>query len=517
MENTEWICFVMELCSGGELFDRILVSKRLSENDAQTSFRQILSAVQHCHALGFAHRDLKPVSIMSVLLIDVQENVLFDSDLNIKLIDFGLAAFLFRFEDDDAIDPAIFLHTRCGSEFYAAPEIISGDPYDGALADVWSLGVLLYTMVCGSLPFYDENTQVLYDQIFEGRYRVPVWMSQGCHDVIARCLQLDPALRATVDELLEMPWMRAGVPAPAPRASPTPTVSLDDEVVAALASLRDMPTADVAAGVLAQPYTSLHADFVLILRIRDRTGRLPTALAQRLCAGRPRATSDVPLPTDSPRGTPVATPFSREPSGSVGQDSMIASPLSFAPLTRSPLVHNHPDPSQPSPGTLSFRFDDLGPSSTPGSTPLVPAPTSVPPGRRGRAVTEATPLQPGRLRSLANRVVRLFRGSSADIAAGPREVSAAALGVCTTEELDAPSLSDHLKAAFAERATITMRGPYGLRAAYPAGRLRIDLEICRVAGTGRLGVHFRRLRGSAWDYQRECTDVMNRLSLTVAS
>jgi maternal embryonic leucine zipper kinase len=142
IETETMIYMILEYCSGGELFDYIVAKERLKEQEARTFFRQIVSALKYVHTSGFVHRDLKP------------ENLLLDEDSNIKLIDFGLVA--------EPQDIRHLLKTCCGSPAYAAPELIKGGPYIGPQADVWSLGVLLYALLNGFLPFDDDNTAELY-------------------------------------------------------------------------------------------------------------------------------------------------------------------------------------------------------------------------------------------------------------------------------------------------------------------------------------------------------------------
>ncbi|XP_058528628.1 maternal embryonic leucine zipper kinase isoform X3 [Ochotona princeps] len=146
LETANKIFMVLEYCPGGELFDYIISQDRLSEEEARVVFRQILSAVAYVHSQGYAHRDLKP------------ENLLFDEYHRLKLIDFGLCAKPKGNKD-------YHLQTCCGSLAYAAPELIQGKSYLGSEADVWSMGILLYVLMCGYLPFDDDNVMALYKKI----------------------------------------------------------------------------------------------------------------------------------------------------------------------------------------------------------------------------------------------------------------------------------------------------------------------------------------------------------------
>ncbi|PSN48421.1 Maternal embryonic leucine zipper kinase [Blattella germanica] len=182
---------VMEYCAGGELFDHIVEKSRLSENEARYFFRQIVSAVAYLHERGYAHRDLKP------------ENVLFDKEQVIKLIDFGLCA-----KPREGMDSQ--LATSCGSPTYAAPELVVGNKYFGSQVDVWSMGVLLYALLCGYLPFDDNNIDSLYRKILSGKYDEPEWLSAGSKRLINSMLQVDPNNRITIEKLTCHPWLTMG-------------------------------------------------------------------------------------------------------------------------------------------------------------------------------------------------------------------------------------------------------------------------------------------------------------------
>ena len=186
IEKPKHIYLVTEYVGGGELFEFIVAHGRLQETQACRIFRQVVVAVDACHALGVAHRDLKP------------ENMLIDDECNVKLIDFGLSN---TFES-----PSALLRTACGSPCYAAPEMIAGKRYLGAVADIWSLGVCLFAMLCGYLPFEDPDTPVLYKKILAGSYAVADHVSTDARDLLAGLLTIDPAKRFTVREIYQHPW-----------------------------------------------------------------------------------------------------------------------------------------------------------------------------------------------------------------------------------------------------------------------------------------------------------------------
>ena len=185
------IFVVMEYVSGGELFDCIVAKGRLSEDEARRLFQQIVSGVEYCHAHRVVHRDLKP------------ENLLLSADNSIKIADFGLSNIM---RDGE------FLRTSCGSPNYAAPEVISGSVYAGPEVDIWSCGVILYALLCGSLPFDDEHIPNLFKKIKNGIYTLPGHLSEGSRDLIPRLLVVDPMRRYTIEDIRRHPWFQTRLP-----------------------------------------------------------------------------------------------------------------------------------------------------------------------------------------------------------------------------------------------------------------------------------------------------------------
>ncbi|KAJ3333212.1 MAP/microtubule affinity-regulating kinase 3 [Blyttiomyces sp. JEL0837] len=189
VETSDFIYIVMEYAAGGELFDYIVAHKRVKEKEARSFFRMVLSAVDYCHKNAVIHRDLKP------------ENLLLDERKWIKIIDFG-------FGNNYSIDG--LLDTFCGSPFYAAPEMILGKKYEGPEVDMWSLGVILFALLCGHLPFDDDNMKELYKKIASGTYTCPDYLMPNARHLIGRLITVDPKKRATLDEVLTHPWVNEG-------------------------------------------------------------------------------------------------------------------------------------------------------------------------------------------------------------------------------------------------------------------------------------------------------------------
>ncbi|XP_017311783.1 MAP/microtubule affinity-regulating kinase 3 isoform X5 [Ictalurus punctatus] len=189
IETEKTLYLVMEYASGGEVFDYLVAHGRMKEKEARAKFRQIVSAVQYCHQKHIVHRDLKA------------ENLLLDADMNIKIADFGFSN---EFTLGNKLD------TFCGSPPYAAPELFQGKKYDGPEVDVWSLGVILYTLVSGSLPFDGQNLKELRERVLRGKYRIPFYMSTDCENLLKRFLVLNPIKRGTLEQIMKDRWINAG-------------------------------------------------------------------------------------------------------------------------------------------------------------------------------------------------------------------------------------------------------------------------------------------------------------------
>uniref|UniRef100_A0A804R3Q9 non-specific serine/threonine protein kinase n=1 Tax=Zea mays TaxID=4577 RepID=A0A804R3Q9_MAIZE len=166
------IYIVLELVTGGELFDRIVRHGKLRENEARKYFQQLIDAIDYCHSKGVYHRDLKP------------QNLLLDSRGNLKLSDFGLSTL--------SQNGVGLVHTTCGTPNYVAPEVLSSNGYDGSAADIWSCGVILYVLMAGYLPFEENDLPHLYEKITAAQYSCPYWFSPGAKSLIQRILDPNP-------------------------------------------------------------------------------------------------------------------------------------------------------------------------------------------------------------------------------------------------------------------------------------------------------------------------------------
>ncbi|TNN07695.1 MAP/microtubule affinity-regulating kinase 4, partial [Schistosoma japonicum] len=237
-----------------EVFDHLVAHGRMKEREARAAFRQIVSAVEYCHQKKIVHRDLKA------------ENLLFDGYFNIKLADFGFS---------NLFDGAKKLDTFCGSPPYAAPELFQGRKYDGPEVDVWSLGVILYTLVSGSLPFDAQHLKDLQERVLRGKYRVPFYMSTDCEALLRKLLVLNPSKRITLRNVMTDKWLNIGYEDNVlkPYVEP-PTDYNDTERLEIMRKMGYRPD-DVREALIKQSFNNVTAIYLLLADPKTRL-TLPT-------------------------------------------------------------------------------------------------------------------------------------------------------------------------------------------------------------------------------------------------
>ncbi|KAL0482125.1 serine/threonine-protein kinase [Acrasis kona] len=187
LQTKKYLFLIIEHVEGGELFEYIVNNGRLSVEEAFHFFKQILEGLEYCHQNLICHRDLKP------------ENLLLDGNKNIKIADFGMASLM---------EEGKLLETSCGSPHYASPEVVKGLKYNGTEADVWSMGVILFALLTGRLPFDDSNLQNLLRKVKQGQYVVPTYLSGDVKDLISQMLCMDPEKRIDLSSIKKHPWYR---------------------------------------------------------------------------------------------------------------------------------------------------------------------------------------------------------------------------------------------------------------------------------------------------------------------
>ncbi|XP_062818970.1 MAP/microtubule affinity-regulating kinase 4 isoform X2 [Anolis carolinensis] len=271
IETEKTLYLVMEYASAGEVFDYLVSHGRMKEKEARAKFRQIVSAVHYCHQKNIVHRDLKA------------ENLLLDADANIKIADFG-------FSNEFTLGSK--LDTFCGSPPYAAPELFQGKKYDGPEVDIWSLGVILYTLVSGSLPFDGQNLKELRERVLRGKYRVPFYMSTDCENILRRFLVLNPAKRCTLEQIMKDKWINIGYEGDELKPYKEPEEDFADakriEVMVGMGYTRE----EIKEALTNQKYNEVTATYLLLGRKNEQVEGGESRTGSSLSLARVRAPSE---------------------------------------------------------------------------------------------------------------------------------------------------------------------------------------------------------------------------------
>uniref|UniRef100_A0A8C2Q3B4 non-specific serine/threonine protein kinase n=1 Tax=Cyprinus carpio TaxID=7962 RepID=A0A8C2Q3B4_CYPCA len=294
IETEKTLYLIMEYASGGEVFDYLVAHGRMKEKEARAKFRQIVSAVQYCHQKRIVHRDLKA------------ENLLLDADMNIKIADFG-------FSNEFTIGSK--LDTFCGSPPYAAPELFQGKKYDGPEVDVWSLGVILYTLVSGSLPFDGQNLKELRERVLRGKYRIPFYMSTDCENLLKKLLVLNPGKRGSLEQIMKDRWMNVGHDEEELKPYTEPEPDFSDTKRIELMITMGFPKDEVTEALLGQKYDEVMATYLLLGRKHPEFEGSDSLSSTNLCQ-RSRPSSDL---NNSSAQSPAHSKVQRSISGTQKQ------------------------------------------------------------------------------------------------------------------------------------------------------------------------------------------------------
>ncbi|XP_042181298.1 MAP/microtubule affinity-regulating kinase 3-like isoform X7 [Oncorhynchus tshawytscha] len=279
IETERTLYLVMEYASGGEVFDYLVAHGRMKEKEARAKFRQIVSAVQYCHQKHIVHRDLKA------------ENLLLDADMNIKIADFGFSN---EFTMGNKLD------TFCGSPPYAAPELFQGKKYDGPEVDVWSLGVILYTLVSGSLPFDGQNLKELRERVLRGKYRIPFYMSTDCENLLKRFLVLNPAKRGTLEvredsenQIMKDRWINAGSEEDELKPFVEPEQDIADQKRIDVMVGMGFSPEEIQESLAKMKYDEITATYLLLGRKSSELEPSVSTSSSNLSLAKPRPTSEL--------------------------------------------------------------------------------------------------------------------------------------------------------------------------------------------------------------------------------
>ncbi|XP_062938318.1 maternal embryonic leucine zipper kinase isoform X3 [Cynocephalus volans] len=530
LETANKIFMVLEYCPGGELFDYIISQDRLSEEETRVVFRQIVSAVAYVHSQGYAHRDLKP------------ENLLFDEYHKLKLIDFGLCAKPKGNKD-------YHLQTCCGSLAYAAPELIQGKSYLGSEADVWSMGILLYVLMCGFLPFDDDNVMALYKKIMRGKYDVPKWLSPSSVLLLQQMLQVDPKKRISVKNLLNHPWIMQDYNCPVEWQSKNPFIHLDDDCVTELSVHHRNNRQTMEDLISLWQYDHLTATYLLLLAKKSRGA--PVRLRLPFSCGQTNATpfTDIKFTKhwtesnelESKSLTPV---FCRASANKLKNKENVYTPKSAVkneeyfvfPEPKTPVNKNQQKReilTTPNCYTTPSKARNQCLKETPTKTPINSAGTDklmtsvISPERRCRSVEldlnqahmEETPKRKGTKvfgsleRGLDKVITVLTRSKRKGCAKdGPRRLKLH-YNVTTTRLVNPDQLLNEIMSILPKKHVDFVQKGYTLKCQTQSDfgkvTMQFELEVCQLQKPDVVGIRRQRLKGDAWVYKRLVEDILS--------
>ncbi|KAM5183308.1 maternal embryonic leucine zipper kinase isoform 2-T2 [Callospermophilus lateralis] len=526
LETANKIFIVLEYCPGGELFDYIISQDRLSEEETRVVFRQIVSAVAYVHSQGYAHRDLKP------------ENLLFDENHKLKLIDFGLCAKPKGNKD-------YHLQTCCGSLAYAAPELIQGKSYLGSEADVWSMGILLYVLMCGFLPFDDDNVMALYKKIMRGKYDVPKWLSPSSILLLQQMLQVDPKKRISMKNLLNHPWIMQDYNCPVEWQSKNPFIHLDDDCVTELSVHYRNNRQTMEDLISLWQYDHLTATYLLLLakKARGKPVRLRLPFSYGPANATPKFTKHGTESNglESKSLTPVLCKSSANklknkenvytPQSAVKNEEYFVFPEPKTPVNKN--QHKREVLTTPNhyttPSKARNQYLKENPVKTSGnSTGRDKLMTSViSPERRCRSVEldlnqahmEDTPKRKGTkvfgsLERGLDKVITVLtrskrKGTAKD---GPRRLKLH-YNVTTTRLVNPDQLLNEIMSILPKKHVDYVQKGYTLKCQTQSDfgkvTMQFELEVCQLQKPDVVGIRRQRLKGDAWVYKRLVEDILS--------
>uniref|UniRef100_A0A7N9AUG7 non-specific serine/threonine protein kinase n=1 Tax=Mastacembelus armatus TaxID=205130 RepID=A0A7N9AUG7_9TELE len=273
IETEKTLYLVMEYASGGEVFDYLVAHGRMKEKEARAKFRQIVSAVEYCHQKRIVHRDLKskPDKMKLTVLI-----------LNL----------------DDYYTLSMETH-HCGLLGNVVLLTLQGKKYDGPEVDVWSLGVILYTLVSGSLPFDGQNLKELRERVLRGKYRIPFYMSTDCENLLKKLLVLNPGKRGSLQQIMKDRWMNVGYEGEELKQFTETQPDFSDLKRIELMETMGFPQEEVAKALDGQKYNEVTATYLLLGR-KPAEFETSESLSSAILLPRSRPCSDLNGSSQSP-------------------------------------------------------------------------------------------------------------------------------------------------------------------------------------------------------------------------
>eukprot|EP00045_Choanoeca_perplexa_P011417 m.121038 g.121038 ORF g.121038 m.121038 type:complete len:601 (-) comp15626_c0_seq3:152-1954(-) len=479
LESRSRVFLVMEYAKGGELFDYICAAGRIQdENKARGFFRQMVRGLAYMHREGFAHRDLKP------------ENMLFDETRTLKLIDLGLVSM----PGED------MTKTSCGSANYAAPEVIQGERYYAPTGDMWSLGICLYAMLCGFLPFDDSDLKRLGAKIRRGVFKEPEHLSSDALDILRGLINTDAEKRLTMAQVLRHPWTLGPNPA-SDRLAIDSTLSkqLDRQIVQVLAKYYAQPEDVVEAQILVDAYDHVTGDYHLMVIAKERFQKLTlvpgggTWKPRHVAPAEDEAAAAAPTPATVPNSSADAVSAEGAPQVIVDSDEEDVCSLQSSTTSS----------ATPSVSRLTASPKTSRKTRRRGQTTSSPADAAA-----AMAASSSGPSLSGFFRRLSTR--------------NSREIPTIASShpVSYQSKASYETLRDLLAEVITQDTTVTRlkESKYTLQVSCngPATTfqdLKFTVEFVMVGTSAELGLRFKRVKGDSACYSRYIDTLLTKLAL----
>jgi serine/threonine protein kinase len=543
---------VVEYVAGGELFDYIVANGLVKEKEGRQFFRQIVSAVEYCHANLIVHRDLKP------------ENLLLDGDGNIKISDFGLS---------NIIEPGKLLDSFCGSPLYAAPEILLAERYIGPPVDVWSMGVILYALLCGHLPWCGETQSEITHNSIRGIYEEPAALSPSVKDLIRKMLTPSPRERITIGDIRAHPWINEGfneLP-PSLLLVRQPVFEVREEILEQLVSLGYKNKEDCRKKILDNEASELVAIYHLLLdkAVEEEMAEIKNNLMHKKSQSTTPYIVTVTSMHVDPRERRLSSPTravnasklavipedeSHETPGPRGwgchkhdekQTGIVATE------TRSQLTHSAPISRPPSvrtvtkqrsvaqvtpvegPPLTSSRWQQRRSSITSGQGYIIDP--NICKLKQKQAYTKKNQVHPESYRrdrrySLDSRAFISEQmaqetvggqGSTSisctklptSAAVGPRLVKGVFKSSTTTSMVPEEVSKIAKKCLRSSNLFVKRKNPYVFLCIDEVSGVKFQLEVCKIMQLDLTGVHLKRISGDIWKYKALCNDLVTEMKL----
>ncbi|KAM3655930.1 maternal embryonic leucine zipper kinase isoform 2-T2 [Ammospiza maritima maritima] len=490
--------------------------------------------LSHQHICRLYHVIETPKKIFMIL----EENLLIDEEHNLKLIDFGLCA-----KPKGGLD--YHLNTCCGSPAYAAPELIQGKAYIGSEADIWSMGVLLYALLCGFLPFDDDNVMAVYRKIMRGKYSTPKWLSPSSTLLLDQMLQVDPKKRITVQHLLSHPWLMQGFSDAVQWQSKYPLGHLDEDCVTELSVFHQQSRESILQLINEWKYDHMSATYLLLLskKARGKHARLrfpclpehaSTMMSTVLEHSRPDAQledTEFTLSTPVTRKVPSKKHKNKE---NVETVSALRNEIPFVlPTPKTPLAKSQIETQVQAVPLKAAAFKESQFTVTPIKKPATPTNADeltadeILPERRCQSVELDLNLAHvdssqkkrkakifGSLERGLDKVITMLTPSKKKRCTRdcPRKLKAHC-NITTTHLLNPDELLNDIIIVLSKKHVEYVQKGYTLkcqtRSDFGKVTMEFELEVCQLTKPEAIGIRRQRLKGDAWVYKRLIEDILS--------